>query len=76
MAETLQVELRSDLGKHHTRRLRRAGSIPAILYGHQQEPVCLSIAAEAVDAAVRHGGRLVNLSGAMTDKACKNLRSI
>jgi large subunit ribosomal protein L25 len=69
MAETLTVELRTDLGKHHTRRLRRAGSIPAILYGHQQNPVCLTLAAEQVEAAIRHGGRLVNLSGVMSEKA-------
>jgi large subunit ribosomal protein L25 len=69
MAETLTVALRADLGKHNTRRLRLAGSVPAILYGHKQEPVCLSIPADEVDAAIRHGGRLVNLAGAMSDKA-------
>ena len=69
MAETLKVELRTNLGKHNTRRLRRAGSVPAILYGHQQDPVCLSLASEEVDAAIRHGGRLVNLAGAMSEQA-------
>ena len=70
MAETLQVELRTNLGKHNTRRLRRAGSIPAILYGHPAGGRCVfSSRAEEVDAAIRHGGRLVNLAGAMSDRA-------
>jgi large subunit ribosomal protein L25 len=69
MADTLKVELRKDLGKHNTRRLRRVGSIPAILYGHQQEPVCLSLSAEELESAVRRGSRLVSLAGALAEKA-------
>jgi large subunit ribosomal protein L25 len=34
----LKAELRSDLGKGASRRLRRAGQVPAILYGGGQEP--------------------------------------
>ena len=69
MAETLNVEIRKELGKHNTRRLRRAGSIPAVLYGHKQEPLSLTILGEEIDAAIRHGGRLINLAGALSEKA-------
>ena len=69
MAEELQVELRPDLGKHNTRRLRRAGSIPAILYGHGLESVSLAVSAEKLTTAVRHGARLVNLTGAVSETA-------
>ena len=41
----LNAEIRTDLGKGASRRLRRnAGLVPAILYGAGKEPVSLSIA--------------------------------
>lgn len=69
MAENLEVQVRGDLGKRNTRRLRRSGNVPAILYGHGEANVCLAIPGEQVQKAVRHGGRLVNLTGAMTERA-------
>lgn len=69
MAETLQVELRENLGKRNTRRLRRAGSVPAVLYGHGLANICLSLSAEQFETAVRHGSRLVNLTGAVSERA-------
>lgn len=40
----IQAEVRHDVGKGASRRLRREGKIPAILYGAGQDPVRLSIA--------------------------------
>lgn len=34
----LEVESRNELGKGHSRRLRRQGKVPAVLYGGGQEP--------------------------------------
>jgi large subunit ribosomal protein L25 len=68
MAE-LNVERRDSRGKLNARRLRRAGAIPAVLYGHGQETIALSIPAEALDVAVRHGARLLNLTGAVKEQA-------
>lgn len=39
----LEAELRSDKGKGASRRLRRAGRLPAILYGGEQEPMPLTL---------------------------------
>ncbi len=39
----LEASLRSDLGKGASRRLRREGLVPAVLYGAHQEPVSLSV---------------------------------
>ena len=39
----LNAEPRSDLGKGASRRLRRAGKVPAILYGGGQEPQALTL---------------------------------
>jgi len=69
MAETLHVELRDTRGKRNARRQRRSGGIPAVLYGHGQEALSLSLSGEEIDAALRHGARLVNLVGAVTDQA-------
>ncbi len=69
MAENLQVEARSNQGKHHNRRLRRAGSIPAVLYGHGEQSVSLSVQHEAFLTALRHGSRLVQLQGAVSESA-------
>ena len=43
--------------------------IPAVLYGHGQENVCLALSAEAVATALRHGSRFVNLTGEISDNA-------
>lgn len=41
---TLDAEVRTDLGKGASRRLRHANKVPAILYGAGQEPVSLTLA--------------------------------
>jgi large subunit ribosomal protein L25 len=68
MAE-LNVQLRETRGKRNARRLRNSGSIPAVLYGHGQEAVALTIPAEGMEDVMRHGARLVNLVGAVREQA-------
>ncbi len=69
MAEQMLVELRDQRGKMNNRRLRRSGKIPAVLYGHGQENVCLHVSAETLSSALRHGSRLVDLTGAVNESA-------
>lgn len=69
MAEDLSVEIRQDRGKRNSRRLRRSGSVPGVLYGHRKENVCLAVPAEPLDALVQHGSRLVKLIGAVSESA-------
>jgi len=40
---TLEAEVRTDLGKGASRRLRHANKVPAIIYGEGQEPVSLTL---------------------------------
>jgi large subunit ribosomal protein L25 len=40
---TLDAEIRTDLGKGASRRLRHTNKVPAILYGEGQEPVSLTL---------------------------------
>jgi len=69
MAQELKVELRQNRGRHHNRRLRRAGRIPGVLYGHRKENVSLAVPAESLDALVQRGNRLVTLTGAVSESA-------
>lgn len=39
----VQAELRTDLGKGASRRLRHAGKVPAIVYGSEETPVSLTV---------------------------------
>jgi large subunit ribosomal protein L25 len=69
MRETLKVELRSTLGKRNNRRLRRSGHVPAVLYGHGQESVSLAVPKSAIEGALRHHSRLVDLAGGANESA-------
>lgn len=69
MALQLAVQSRESQGKHGNRRLRQSGHVPGILYGHGQQSVPLSVEAETLSAAVRHGSRLVSLTGAVNESA-------
>jgi large subunit ribosomal protein L25 len=69
MAEILDVVPRKADGKRVARRLRTAGSVPAILYGHKEACVALAIKSEQLSSVVRHGTRVVELRGAANEKA-------
>lgn len=68
-AQTLTVKVRDSHGKRRNRRLREAGSVPAVLYGHKQEPKSLMVPVEELEAAVRHGNRFVALQGDIKENA-------
>ena len=50
----ISVQLRKDEGKGASRRLRRAGQVPAIVYGGKLAPVSIQIEHEAVWLASKH----------------------
>ncbi len=69
MAETLQADARESHGKRSAKRLRTDGKVPAVLYGHGKKTLSLTIPADQIKAALRHGSRVVQLKGAATDSA-------
>jgi large subunit ribosomal protein L25 len=69
MAETLDVKVRESRGKREARRMRRSGSIPAVLYGHGEANRSLTVGADEMSTVVRRGGRVVELKGAVNEKA-------
>ena len=69
MADTLNVEMRESRGKRNAKRLRETGAVPAVLYGHGEKNLSLTIQSAQIAAAVRHGSRVVDLGGALKEKA-------
>ena len=60
MAEVhLSAELRTEFGKGGARRTRRAGKIPAVIYGHGADPRHVSLPDREFANAIRHGGHNV-----------------
>jgi large subunit ribosomal protein L25 len=58
----LSAEPRTEFGKGGARRTRRAGKIPAVIYGHGADPRHVSLPAREFANAVRHGGANVLLT--------------
>lgn len=69
MSETLQVQKREATGSLAMRKLRQQGMIPAILYGHGEDNICLSLTSDAAGALIQHGSKLVNLAGGVNETA-------
>ena len=58
----LSAEARTEFGKGGARRTRRAGKIPAVIYGHGADPRHVSLPAREFSNAIRHGGANVLLT--------------
>jgi large subunit ribosomal protein L25 len=58
----LAAEPRTEFGKGGARRTRRAGKIPAVIYGHGADPRHVSIPAREFVQALKHGGMNVLLT--------------
>lgn len=52
----LSVTVRTETGKGASRRARRNGKVPAVLYGHGDEPQHLELPAREYTAVLRHSG--------------------
>ena len=55
-ANQLTVSVRTETGKGASRRARRAGRIPAVLYGHGADPQHLELPGHDFAAVLRHSG--------------------
>ena len=53
----LSIETREGTGTTSARRLRAAGKVPAVLYGHGTEPRHVALDARAFEEVLHHGGR-------------------
>ncbi|UCC22207.1 MAG: 50S ribosomal protein L25 [Planctomycetota bacterium] len=63
MAKTLLLkgEIREQTGSKHAAKLRGQGRTPAIVYGHKQEPVAISLDAHNLVEELHHGHRVLDV---------------
>ena len=63
MAKTLllQAEIRERTGSKAVQKIRNEGRIPAIIYGHKQTPVAISLDAHNFVEGLHHGHRLMDV---------------
>lgn len=57
----VHAEIRENFGKGFARRLRAAGKIPAVLYGHGTDPVHVALPGHQMLLLVRHANALIEL---------------
>ena len=67
MSDPFSVSIRNEGGKRRNRRLRISGTVPAVLYGHGQQTMSLSVGENDVSTALRQGVRVVELTGDVQD---------
>ena len=56
MAEKITAESRTEFGKGAARRIRRADKVPAVVYGHGNEPLHVTLPGHETMMALKHGG--------------------
>jgi ribosomal protein L25 (general stress protein Ctc) len=56
MPEKITAEMRTEFGKGAARRIRRDDKIPAVVYGHGNETVHVTLPGHATMMALKHGG--------------------
>ncbi|MEM7627544.1 MAG: 50S ribosomal protein L25 [Planctomycetota bacterium] len=58
---TLEAQTRTKLGSRYAIRLREEGKLPAVVYGHKQDPVHVSIDARELSDILHHGAHLIEV---------------
>ena len=57
----LKAEIREHTGSKAVQKVRKEGRIPAIVYGHKQKPVAISLDAHNFVEGLHHGHRLMDV---------------
>ena len=58
---TLKAGVRTERGSSASRRIRNTGALPAVLYGHKEESIALTVDHHQVETMLRHGTHVVEL---------------
>lgn len=63
MAETVSLvaQPRADYGTRASRRLRKQGMVPGVVYGHKEATVSVAVPGDELTKAIRLGSRIVDL---------------
>src|SRR5262245_10720692 len=57
----LQVKPREQRGSRVSRRIRRSGDVPAVVYGGEEEPLAVQIESRLLRQALAHPGAVLDL---------------
>jgi len=57
----LKAEIREQTGSGHAAKVRKGGRIPAVVYGHKEEPVAISLDAHNLVEGLHHGHRVMDV---------------
>jgi large subunit ribosomal protein L25 len=57
----LKAEKREQTGTSSAAKMRKSGRIPAVVYGHKQEPAAISLDAHTLIEALHHGHRVMDV---------------
>ena len=55
-AEKITAESRTEFGKGAARRIRRTDKVPAVVYGHGNDPIHITLPGHEMMMALKHGG--------------------
>jgi large subunit ribosomal protein L25 len=69
MADLLEVKKRDRVGSSASQKLRRAGQVPVVLYGHGEENEHLSVPSMQVKTLLRRHAKTVELAGDIKETA-------
>ena len=56
MPEKITAEMRTEFGKGAARRIRRSNKVPAVIYGHGNDPIHVTLPGHETMLAIKHGG--------------------
>ena len=66
----IEAEPRDRLGTRYSKRLRQAGRLPAVIYGHGTQPTSVSLDAKSIISAVKHGTHVIELRVGGSSETC------
>lgn len=69
MSDFLTTEKREGAGSREAKQIRSTGRVPVVLYGHKEANAFLSVTHDEIMAVLKHGGKVVDLKGAVSEKA-------
>ncbi|MEM9296673.1 MAG: 50S ribosomal protein L25 [Planctomycetota bacterium] len=67
---TLAAQARDRVGTRYARRLRDTGQIPAVVYGHKQDPVAIALNLRDIDDAIHHGAHTLRIKLPEGEETC------
>ena len=59
---TITAQTRERTGTRFSQRLRKAGRLPAVIYGHKSDPVSISLDEKEILLHLHHGSHVVNVT--------------